>query len=334
MYNEAQTAKERPSEGAHGAGDPFRGFFDGVDSTAAEDVTGLGDLEVLKKSPSSDSVLHHETFLRCRDELNQLEAEVRGLTEKIDTYKLLSEQREGEAMRLPAEFEVARKKHADLAKQVKIFEFSNDELDTVTNGQNVQVQQKIDQVDQLRAEMDAIKAEVEEWRGMMDCLASKKETARTQLTSEEVQLQAAKEKAKVWAQKVEELQSQLSSAVTNRETLAKEFKKAKSMVAVVKVDAEEMVAQYKVDAEAAQDRLKDILEHAKRQSRRETLEEIHARGFDLSAEIEIVKRLEAEAKKLTYLKDEEDSEGSSGSEGGGDSEDHGDEAGSGEDQAV
>lgn len=51
MYNKAHTVKECPIEGAHRAYDPFRGFFDGVDSTAIEDVTRLGDLEVPKKSP-------------------------------------------------------------------------------------------------------------------------------------------------------------------------------------------------------------------------------------------------------------------------------------------
>ncbi|XP_016494023.1 uncharacterized protein LOC107813288 isoform X1 [Nicotiana tabacum] len=166
MYNGALTVMERLNKEAHGADDPFCGFFVGVDSTATEDVTGLGDLEVQKKNPSSGtsrpssspklinrfpapsvdpdrvlstpvgmasylrclvtekdqdkmneldtpclfndaqqvlnraSVLHHETFLRYRDELNQLEAEVRGLTEKRNTYKLLSEQREGEAKSL------------------------------------------------------------------------------------------------------------------------------------------------------------------------------------------------------------------------------------------
>ncbi|XP_070046158.1 uncharacterized protein [Nicotiana tomentosiformis] len=168
----------------------------------------------------------------------------------------------------------------------------------------------------------------------MDRLALEKETAWAQLTSAETQLRAAKERAKVQAKKVEELQSQLSAAVSDRENLAKELEVAKSVVLVVKADADEMVSQYKAEAEAAQDRTKDIVEHAKWQSRREALKEIHARGFDLSTEIESAKGLEAEVKKLSYPEDEEVSECSSGSEGGGDSEDPGDEAGSGKDQAI
>lgn len=55
--------------------------------------------------------------------------------------------------------------------------------------------------------MDAVKAETEEWRGRMDRLASKKETTWEQLTSAEVQLREAKEKAEVQAKKFKELQS-------------------------------------------------------------------------------------------------------------------------------
>ncbi|XP_070034984.1 uncharacterized protein [Nicotiana tomentosiformis] len=280
------------------------------------------------------SVLHQETFLRYRDELNQLEAEVRELTEKRDTYKLLSEQREGEANSLRAELEATQKEHADLVEQVKFFEVSDDELDIVTNGRNPQVQQKIDRIDQLRAKMDAVKVEAEEWRGRMDRLASKKETTRAQLTSAEAQLRATREKTEAWSQKIEELQSQLSSAISDRETLAKELKAAKSVVEVTKADADEMVAQYKADAEAAQDRLKDIVKYGKWQSRREALEEVYALGFDLSAEVKTSKGLKAEAKKLVYPEDEEDSEGSDEFGGGEDSNSPGDEAGSGEDQAI
>ncbi|XP_070034450.1 uncharacterized protein [Nicotiana tomentosiformis] len=195
------------------------------------------------------SVLHHETFIRYQDELNQLEAEVRGLNENRDSYKLLSEQREWEAKSLRAELEVARKEHADLVKQVKIFEVSDDELGSVTNGRNLQVKQKIDRVNQLRAEMDVVKAETDEWRGRMERMASEKETARAQLALVEAQLRAAKKIAEVQAKNIEELQSRLSVSGSDRGNLAKELEMAKSAVAAVKTDADEMVAQYKVDVE-------------------------------------------------------------------------------------
>nr|XP_033515631.1 protein maph-9-like [Nicotiana tomentosiformis] len=330
MFNEAQGAQERPIEGAHRSNDPFRIFFDGMDSAATEDTIGFGDLEIPRKSlpseasgPSSSpklvdqfpalsanpdrkksivisfpedarvlsapvgaSVLHHETFLRYRDELKQLKAKVRELTEKRDAFKLLSEEIEWEVKNLRAKLEVARKEHADLVEQV---------------------QQKPDRIDKLRAEMDIVKAETDEWRGRMDRLASEKE------------LRAAKERAEVQIKKVEELQSRLGSAVSDRESLAKELRTAKSEVIVVKAEADEMVAQYKAHAEAAQDLVKTIVEHIKWQSRREALEEVHFRGFDLSAEIKNAKVLEAEARKLAYAEEEdsEESEDLGKSEGGG-----------------
>ncbi|XP_070055028.1 uncharacterized protein [Nicotiana tomentosiformis] len=287
-----------------------------------------------KKAGAQASVLHHETFLRYRDELNQLEAEVKLLIEKRDKYKLLSDQREGEAKGLRAELEAARKEQADLVEQVKLFEVSDDELDTMTNGWNLEVQQKIDRIDQLLAKMDAIKVKAEEWRGRMDCLASKKETAWAQLASAEAQIWAAEEKPEARSQNVEELQSQLSSAVSDRETLSKEFKVAKSVVEVTKVDTDEMVAQYKDNAEASQDRLKDTIEYVKLQFRREALKEVHTQGFDLSTEVESAKGFEVKAKKLASPEDKENSEGSNGSRGGEDSNGAGDEAGSGGDQAV
>lgn len=54
MFNEARAVKERSNEGAHVADDPLRSFFEGVDSTALENFSGLGDLEVSRKDPSSD----------------------------------------------------------------------------------------------------------------------------------------------------------------------------------------------------------------------------------------------------------------------------------------
>nr|XP_016440050.1 PREDICTED: tropomyosin alpha-3 chain-like [Nicotiana tabacum] len=248
-------------------------------------------------------------------------------------YKLLSEQREGEVKTLRAELDAAQKEHATLVEQVKIFEVSENKLCMATNGQNLQVQQKLDRIDQLRAEMDEVKAMAEVWKGKIDRLASKKETAWEQLDSAKSQLRAAREKAEAQSQNIEDLQFQLGSAAAERDTLAKELKAAKLVAEITRADAEEMVAQYKADVEAAQDRLNVITNYLKWQSRKEDLKEVYARGFDLMFEIENVKSLEAEAKKFSYPEDEEGFEGSGGSEGGEDSDGPGDEAGSGKDQA-
>nr|XP_009761981.1 PREDICTED: interactor of constitutive active ROPs 3-like [Nicotiana sylvestris] len=131
--------------------------------------------------------------------------------------------REGEFKKLRAELDATQKEHANLVEQVKVFEYSDDDLDMATNGKNPQV---------------------------------------------------------------------------------------------------------------AQDLLKDIVEYVKRQSHRKALEKVHARGSDLSAEIENSKKLEAEAKNLAFPEDEEGFEGYGESEKGENPDGLGDEVGSGEDQAA
>ncbi|XP_070036921.1 uncharacterized protein [Nicotiana tomentosiformis] len=251
------------------------------------------------------SVLHHETFLWYRDELSQLEVEAKELAEKRNMYKHLSEQRRGEIKSLRVELDATQKEHADILEHV---------------------QQKVDRVDQLRVEMYEVKALAEELKGKMDRLVSEKEITQEKLASAEDELRSMKEKAEAWSQKIGELQSQFSLVVTDRETLTKELKAAKSVAEIAKADDDEMVAQYKDDTNATQERLNAIVDHAKWQSRREALEEVHARGFDSSTELENVKRIEDE-----YPEDEEDSEGSDGSEDGEDSDGLDDKAGSGED---
>ncbi|XP_070056736.1 uncharacterized protein [Nicotiana tomentosiformis] len=205
-----------------------------------------GDEKKRKRASSSPRSEKKKT------KINLYKAEIRGLTEKRDANKLLSEEREGEAKGLRAELEVARKEHFDLAEQVRTnFEFSDDELVTVTNSPNPQVQQKIAKIRQLWEEVDAVKAEAEEWKKNMYRLASEKETTQAQLTSAKVQLQGIKEKSLVHAKEMKELQSQLNLAISDREHLATELEAAKSEAKVVKANANKMVSVYKAHAEAA-----------------------------------------------------------------------------------
>ncbi|XP_070055209.1 uncharacterized protein [Nicotiana tomentosiformis] len=204
----------------------------------------------------------------------------------------------------------------------------------MANNSVPQVQQKFDVITQLRVEVDAVKAEAEEWKKNMDHLALEKKAARTQLASAEIQLRSLKEKALVQAKKIEEFQSRLGSATSDQERLATELSEAKSEVEKAMANADVMVVVYRSDVEAAQVRAKEVAEatqaranwvaeHAKCQSRREALEEIHARGFDLTAEIERAKELEAEAGVLAFPDDDEEigSMSRSESEGGLEGED-------------
>ncbi|XP_070045333.1 uncharacterized protein [Nicotiana tomentosiformis] len=259
MINEAQTLRGNLGEGAQGVADSFHHFFDGLDSTASEDVTELGDI------PSS--VLHHETFLRYREEFKCHKAETRELFEKKDAYKLLN---------------------------------------TLANDPNSQVQKRLDQIGQLQVEVDTVNAEAEEWKKNMDRLASKKETA--QLALAEAQLRTVKEKNLVQAKTIEGLQSHMNSVVSGEENMAKELEAAKSEVVVAKIEADDKVAQVKAVVEAIQELAKNMVKHARWQSRREALEGVHAQNFDILAEIENAKTYKAKAQKLAYP--EEDSGGS------------------------
>ncbi|XP_019246424.1 PREDICTED: uncharacterized protein LOC109226076 [Nicotiana attenuata] len=128
------------------------------------------------------------------------------------------------------------------------------------------------------------------------------------LASIECRLQSVKGESLARSRKIEEHEAK--SAV--------ELAKAKS-------NAEAFISSYRADSEAAKTHAKEIsaaaevklscaLDHAMRQSRRETLKEVHACGFDLSADIEKAKTLEEKA--VALLSDDEDSP--SGSESGGD----------------
>nr|XP_016483338.1 PREDICTED: uncharacterized protein LOC107804041 [Nicotiana tabacum] len=111
----------------------------------------------------------------------------------------------------------------------------------------------------------------------LPCL--EKEAAQAYLSSTESQLQGMKEKSLEQAKKMEELHVRFDTKI-----------------AAAKYEAEAV----KADAE----------------SRRETLEEIHARSFNLVIDIENAKELEAEAEAL-LSSDDDDSGSASGSESGG-----------------
>lgn len=173
-----------------------------------------------------------------------------------------------------------------------------------------QLQQKIEKIEPFREEVDQVKADCHRWKEGMDRFAAEKETALAQLSSAEVQLRNAREKSSIQAKRIDELEAELAKAQADAE---KE-----------KVQADKSVAIYLADAEAAQawlreatDRAQWFVELAKCQTRRETLEKIHARGFNLSQEIGQAKMHEADARLLASSGDNDNDEGrKSGSHNG------------------
>jgi len=104
-------------------------------------------------------VLHHEAFFRIWEEH---ELEVWELTEKGDTYKLVSE-------KLWADLEAAQNEHVEMAEQVfRVLHDSRVELEIVTNDLIIHVRHKLEQIGQLKAQVDVIQAEAEEFKKNMD----------------------------------------------------------------------------------------------------------------------------------------------------------------------
>ncbi|XP_070055133.1 uncharacterized protein [Nicotiana tomentosiformis] len=143
----------------------------------------------------------------------------------------------------------------------------------------------------------------------------------------------------VQARRIEELEARLASVVA----------KAKSDAEKAKADADALVDVYWADVEAAQIQAREaaetadtrahwVAELAKCRSLRETLEEIHARGFDLAEEIKRAKELEADAEALVSNDEDDDNDDDDGSmsgfEKGGGGEPDREETAPGDDQEA
>ncbi|XP_070041351.1 uncharacterized protein [Nicotiana tomentosiformis] len=176
---------------------------------------------------------------------------------------VLHHEREGEVKGLRAKLEASRKEQAELAEKVKrIFEFNDIGSGVTANSSVPQVEKKFDVIRKLRVEVHAMRVEAEEWKKNIDRLASEKEAARAQLASVEAPLPSIKEKALVQAKKIEEFQSWLSSANSDRERLVTELAATKSEAQKTMANADALVAVYRSDTEAAQVRAKEVAEAA------------------------------------------------------------------------
>ncbi|XP_070054381.1 uncharacterized protein [Nicotiana tomentosiformis] len=153
-------------------------------------------------------------------------------------------------------------------------------------------------------------------------LLQKKEIVQAQLSSTASQLQGIKEKSSVQARKIEELEARLASELGKAKFDAQKAKSyADVLVVVYRVDAEAAQVQAREAAETANTRAHWVAELAKCRSRRETLEEIQAPGFDLTEEIKRAKELEADTEALAFDENDsgDDDDGNDGSKSGSES---------------
>ncbi|XP_070034425.1 uncharacterized protein [Nicotiana tomentosiformis] len=257
----------------------------GISEKGSGKVPELLEIEdASHRSQQTALVVHREACSRSRAELSRYEANLRRVTEERNALRLLCGQREEEIRELRAELAKAHQDQTDLTEQ-----------------------QKLEVIGLLRKEDDTIWAETLGWKNGMDRLAAENETARAQLLSAESQLQGIKERSSVQARKIKELEARLASELAKAKA---EEEKAKAdtdaFMAIYRANAESAQIQAREAVETAQTRAHWIAELARCQSRRETLEDIHARVFDLSEEIKRAKELEDDAGALASDDDDDD----------------------------
>ncbi|XP_070031744.1 uncharacterized protein [Nicotiana tomentosiformis] len=265
MIREANMLEGRSYEGIQESID-IRGFLDGLESAASEDITGFGGL--------SASVLHHEAFLRIREEH---EAQVWNLTEKSDSYKLLSKQ-------LLADLAAARDEHQEMAEQADELmaegEIFKKNMDILALKKKVfQAQLKLVEA-QLRAAKKNASVQIERVKELQHRLDL--------VTSDKVGL-------------ANELEVAMSKVVVARSEVAV----ARSEVTESNKRADAKVAQFRIDVEARSEALEEVsaqgfnveaeIENAKTEETRARRLVFPEEDFDSSSEFEDGENPEDEA---------------------------------------
>ncbi|XP_070045591.1 KNR4/SMI1 homolog [Nicotiana tomentosiformis] len=215
---------------------------------------------------------------------------------------------------LQADLAKVREKEAELDKQVSLVLLKYGSDSTVeVNPSLSQLQHKVEKIGLLREEVDQIKAECNRRKETIDCLATEKETILTKLLSADFQLRSVKQKGSAQDKSIEELETRLDEAKVEVESSKVMVDKS---IAVYRADVEAAQMEAREAADTADARAHWVDELAKCRSRRETLEEIHAQGFNFTEEIKMAKELEAEAEALTYDDDDDDDDDDGGSKSG------------------
>ncbi|XP_070019942.1 uncharacterized protein [Nicotiana sylvestris] len=237
-----------------------------------EDANDLNDASTIFKEAQ-------HLLSRFRAELSQCEVKLKKISGEEKALRLLCSQKEEEFKNLRTALAKAQKSEAEIDEQ-------------------------------LRGDVDQVRANRHQWKKNMDQLAVDKDSTTTQLASVETQLRGIKAKGMSQARKIEELEAELAKARA-------EAVQAKAEAEKIKVGADKSIAIYLREAVAVQDELweasdrgKGSNELAKFQSWRETLEEIHARGFNLDEEIAEAKAWDTDARFLISSDDKDVASGS------------------------
>ncbi|XP_019248769.1 PREDICTED: uncharacterized protein LOC109228040 [Nicotiana attenuata] len=296
--------------------DPFHGCY-----TGNEDANDFDDASSIFEEAQC---LLSRAIVKFRAELSQCEDELKKVSGEEKALRLICSQKEEELKDLRTALAKAQRSESELDKQVTaiLIECGLLGLTSEANTSISQLQQKLDMIGQLRGEVDQVRADCHQWKKNMDQLAADKEALTAQLASAEAQLRGIKAKGLAQEGKIEGLEAELAKARTEAAQAKDEVVQAKAEAKKTKVAADKSITIYlretaavQVELKEASDRGRRSNELAKCQARRETLEELHARGFNLAGEIAEAKVRENDARFLVSS-DDEDVVSSSGDEEG------------------
>ncbi|XP_019261127.1 PREDICTED: intracellular protein transport protein USO1-like [Nicotiana attenuata] len=231
-------------------------------------------------------------FDKLKTELRHCEVELRRTSNEEKTLRLLLDKKEEEMKHLRLELTKAREYKSELENQATsvLKKYGLPLPSSEANTSISQLQQKLDMIGQHRGEVDHVRAECNEWKAKKDALVM------------------AKNDALAKAGRIADLEAGLAKAKAEVVEVRAEAKETQAKV-------DRTVAIYLKDAPDAQLELREVSDRekrrndfARRRSRRETLEEVHAKGFDLSEEIKQAKVDEADSKFILSSDDDDDVE--------------------------
>ncbi|XP_070043057.1 uncharacterized protein [Nicotiana tomentosiformis] len=218
MIREASMLEGRSYKGIQESTD-IHDFLDGLESAASKEIIGFGVLSITKKASWSE----------------EHEAEIRNLTEKSDSYKLLSE-------KLRADLAATLDEHEDMA----------------------------DQVDELMAEEEKFKQNMDILASKKESVQAQLESAENQLQAAKENASVHIERVKELQRRLDLAASNKESLANELEVDRSEVVVARSEVAVAKSEvteankrADAKVTQFRIDVEVNRDKTKSMVEYAK-----------------------------------------------------------------------
>ncbi|XP_070010137.1 uncharacterized protein [Nicotiana sylvestris] len=149
-----------------------------------------------------------------------------------------------------------------------------------------QLDSKTEELERSWGEVGRVKHEFDELQAHVDAQVVAKENALAKVSTLEMQIQTTRASDSARANMIARLESELSKAKAEVVNARAEAVMSSTMVDQRAAANLKSVATARAEPRRTLGRASSSKEYTKCKSRRETLEEVHARGFDLSEEIE------------------------------------------------